>query len=174
MTWKGTVGQRFTPIGFAAYLKTLTFDDWKPEFIVIHNTQVPTLAKWRGQKSIDSLVEYYRDDVKWSGGPHLFIDDDGIWVFTPLTVPGVHSPSFNAKSWGVEIVGDFDKEIFYDSQKALVTCALHAMHARMGWTDTKIKLHKDDPETEHDYCPGKGIRREELESHVQTWLDLAK
>jgi hypothetical protein len=174
VTWKGIVGQRFTADEFDNYVDELSLASWVPSFIVVHNTQVPTFADWRGQRTIDGLVEYYRDTLKWSGGPHLFIDGDWIWVFTPLTVSGVHSPSWNSQSWGVEIVGDFDHEPFGDAQKDLVLRALTTLHARMGWTETKIKLHKDDPATTHDYCPGKNIRREELESHVQTVLDLAK
>jgi len=41
---------------------------------------------------MENFVKYYRDKHKWSAGPHLFIDDKMIWVFTPLTVSGVHSP----------------------------------------------------------------------------------
>lgn len=59
---------------------------------------------------MQNLQSYYRDTMKWSGGPHLFVADDLVWAFTPLTVPGVHSPSWNNVSWGVELVGDYSTE----------------------------------------------------------------
>jgi hypothetical protein len=45
----------------------------------------------------------------WSAGPHLFIADHLIWVFTALGTRGVHSPSWNA-IWWVELVGDYSTE----------------------------------------------------------------
>jgi hypothetical protein len=172
--WKGIVGQRFTPGEFHHYLTGLTFDAWKPKFIVVHNTQIPTLAQWAGRSSIVGLENYYRDNQKWSGGPHLFIEPGGIWVFTPLTVPGVHSPSWNNVAWGVEIVGDFDHETFGDDQKQNVLEALASMHARMGWLEPNIRLHKEDPKTTHTGCPGRNIVKVELEAGIQTLLDISK
>ncbi|HEV2715317.1 MAG TPA: hypothetical protein VGU64_08645, partial [Terriglobales bacterium] len=72
-----------------------------------------TFADWHkhsGEERMRALERYYRDENHWSGGPHLFVADDLMWVFTPLNVPGVHSPSWNRVAWGVELVGDYDKE----------------------------------------------------------------
>ena len=168
--WKGTVGEIFSPAEFRVYLSDVVLGAFKPKFIVVHNTQIPTKAQWRGRRSIDSLVGYYRDEQGWSGGPHLFIDGDGIWVFTPLDKPGVHSPSWNDESWGVEIVGDFDTESFIEPQRGLVTDALTALHHHRGWLAPNIRLHKEDPKTTHTTCPGRAIVKAELEAGIAARL----
>jgi hypothetical protein len=175
MTWKGIVGQRFTAVEFATYVETLAFPGWRPSLIVVHNTQIPTLATWQavpGERWMRSLERYYRDEQGWSGGPHLFIEPGGIWVFTPLTVPGVHSPSWNGSAWGVEIVGDFDREPFTAEGKDTVLNALTALHRRMEWTEPRLRLHKEDPKTTHTGCPGAAIDKIELETKVQFMLAL--
>jgi hypothetical protein len=52
-----------------------------------------------------------RDDQKWSLGPHL-ITPGGILAFSPLTGAAMHSPAWNSISWGVETVGEFEREPF--------------------------------------------------------------
>ena len=114
-TWKGIVGRGFRPQEFEAYVGSLRFTDWRPQFVVVHNTSEPRLSQWHstpGEQRMRNLENYYRNVQGWSAGPHLFIADDLIWVFTPLTTSGVHSPSWNAISWGVEMVGEFEEEPF--------------------------------------------------------------
>jgi hypothetical protein len=176
-SWKGIVGKGFTAEQFDAYAKMYKMDAWRPAFIVVHNTQIPRLDRWHsvpGAQRMQNLATYYRDTKKWSGGPHLFIADDLIWCFTPLNVPGVHSPSWNKTAWGVEIVGDFEHEEFGDDQKSLVTGALAVLHKLAGWSESHLKLHKEDPLTDHTFCPGKNIEKAELEAKVDTLLDLDK
>ena len=112
MNWKPIVGLSFSPADFDRYCHSLTWNAWRPSFIVLHNTGSPTLAQRPEgftKVHIDNLVGYYRDTQKWSAGPHLFIDDKQIWVFTPLTMSGVHSPSWNKVSLGIEMLGDYSK-----------------------------------------------------------------
>ena len=90
MIWKGIVGRNFTPDAFREYVAGLTWGEWQPEFIVLHHTAVPSLAQRPNgfnNASMSGLERYYRDEMGWSAGPHLFVDDQpaGIWVFTPLT-----------------------------------------------------------------------------------------
>lgn len=172
--WKGIVGQRFTADEFDAYLKTLDFSAWRPEFVVVHNTQIPRLDEWSGPGEMDIMTRWYRDQQHWSAGPHLFIDDIGIWVFTPLTTPGVHAPSWNAVSLGVEIVGDFSAESFGDEQKALVIRALAALHLTLGWLVPSIRLHKEDPKTTHTGCPGRNVNKAELIAAVGSYLNIPR
>ena len=42
--WKGIVGKGFKPQEFEAYVGTLLFSAWRPQFVVLHNTAAPTLA----------------------------------------------------------------------------------------------------------------------------------
>ena len=77
---------------------------------------------------MQNLQHYYRDTQHWSAGPHLFIADDLIWVFTPLDTPGVHSPSWNAISWGVELVGDYTTEELSPGVQGNATQGLAALY----------------------------------------------
>ena len=88
MIWKGIVGRNFTPDAFREYVAGLTWGEWQPEFITLHHTAVPSLAQRPNgfnNASMSGLERYYRDEMGWSAGPHLFVDDQpaGIWVFTP-------------------------------------------------------------------------------------------
>ena len=163
--WKGIVGEGFTALEFEAYVRTITFDKWRPQFVVLHNTGDPTFAEWHSvptSQRLKGLESYYRDDQGWSGGPHLFVADDKIWVFTPLTTPGVHSPSWNAVSWGVEIVGDYDHELFRSDVRANVIAALATLHMAVGLDPQTLRLHKDDPKTTHKYCPGTRVSKADI------------
>ena len=160
-TWKGIVGKSFSPDEFDAYVASLSFVNWRPQFVVLHNTAAPTLAQWHsvpGQTRMINLQSFYRDTQKWSAGPHLFVADDLIWVFTPLTMSGVHSPSWNLISWGVEMVGDFSTEAFKSPQKDNVIRALAALHSALGLNPNTLRLHKEDPKTTH-VCPDRAFRR---------------
>ena len=166
--WKGIIGKAFTADQFDAYVAAVSFDTWTPDFVVLHNTAVPTFAQWHtvpGATRMQGLQHYYRDVQHWSGGPHLFVADDFIWVFTPLNVPGVHSPSWNAISWGVELVGDYETETLSAAVRDNAVAALATLHAAIGLDPDKLRLHKEDPRTTHN-CPGKNI----VKADVITWI----
>lgn len=173
--WKGVVGTGFTADAFDAYVDGVQLGAWSPEFVVLHNTAIPTLADWHkvpGARRMQGLVSYYRDDQKWSGGPHLFVADDLIWVFTPLTVPGVHAPSWNGVAWGVETVGDYAKEQLTAAVRGNLVRALAALHRRGELDPDDLKLHKQDPKTTHKGCPGVYLAsvRDEIVSEVKGLL----
>ena len=162
--WKGIVGKGFSPDQFDEYVSGLVFNNWRPQFVVLHNTASPTLSRWHnvpGEVRMANLESYYRDTMKWSGGPHLFIADDLIWVFTPLTVSGIHSPSWNMISWGVEMVGDFSTETLASPQKDNVIRALATLHSALGLDPGNLRLHKEDPKTTH-LCPGSSIIKHDV------------
>src|ERR1700736_3493910 len=159
-TWKGIVGRGFRPQEFEAYVGSLRFTDWRPQFVVVHNTSEPRLSQWHstpGEQRMRNLENYYRNVQGWSAGPHLFIADDLIWVFTPLTTSGVHSPSWNAISWGVELVGDYTTEELSAAVQGNAIQALAALYALAGLTPNNLRLHKEDPNTTHKDCPGMRI-----------------
>jgi hypothetical protein len=163
--WKGIIGKGFSCDDFDDYVSGLSLLSWRPQFVVLHNTALPTLAQWHsapGSTRMANLETYYRDTNKWSAGPHLFIADDLIWVFTPLTVSGVHSPSWNSISWGVELVGDFSKEEFVSPQKTNAVRALAALHSAAGIDPRTLRLHREDPKTTHLGCPGPNVAKESV------------
>jgi hypothetical protein len=159
------VDQSFTPEEFDAYCNTLQWTAWRPSFVVLHNTAEPSLEQRPDgltEAHIQGLVSYYRDDQGWHAGPHLSIDDRQIWVFTPLTVPGVHSPSWNRLALGVEMLGNYETEAFDSGRWAQVRqnamAALPTLHAVLGIDVNTLKLHREDPKTTHAY-PGKNVRK---------------
>jgi hypothetical protein len=170
--WKGIVGKSFTPDEFDSYCHTLEWSAWRPSFIVLHNTAVPSLAQrpeGLTRQHIQNLETYYRDTQKWKAGPHLFIDDKQIWVFTPLTVSGTHSPSWNKLALGVEMLGDYEKEPFDSGRAARVrsntVAALATLCAILGIDSHTMRLHREDPLTTHA-CPGKNVRKLEVIQEV--------
>ena len=168
------VAKRFSPAEFRDYLAGLALTAWKPSMVVLHNTAVPTLAQRPNGFSASSmrdLMHYYGHVQGWSGGPHLFVDDLGIWVFNPLDDPGVHSPSWNSRAWGVEMLGDYEREGFETGRGLLVranaVAAVAAMFSRIAQPpdDAWFKLHREDPKTTHA-CPGKGVSKATFRSAV--------
>ena len=163
-TWKGIIGRSFTPAAFPGYVASISFPVWRPQFVVLHNTASPKLSEWHsvtGDTRMRNLENFYKNVQKWSAGPHLFVADDLIWVFTPLNVSGVHSPSWNAISWGVEMVGDFSVEPFTGAIRNNALTALSALHAALGLDPHTLRLHKEDPKTTH-ICPGKNVVKSEI------------
>ncbi len=174
--WKGTVGSGFTPEEFDGYVSQLHFGVWRPQFVVLHNTARPRISEWHsvpGDQRMGNLAHYYRDTMKWSAGPHLFVADDLIWVFTPLITSGIHSPSWNRISWGVEMVGDYGVESFSEGLGQKVrdnaVAALTTLHAIMGLDSHTLRLHKEDPLTDHD-CPGKNVDKADIVRRVHDRL----
>jgi len=166
--WKGIVAKAFDADAFDEYCHTLSWEAWRPSFIVLHNTQIPSLAERPNGFSlshIQQLEAFYRDTQEWRAGPHLFVDDTQIWVFTPLTVSGTHSPSWNKLALGIEMLGDYDAESFTDGRGlAIRTNAVKAMaslSAVLGLDPQTIRLHREDPLTTHA-CPGSAVKKLEV------------
>jgi len=168
--WKGIIGRGFRPQEFKDYVGTLTFGDWRPQFVVLHNTSSPRLSQWHshpGEERMRNLEAYYRDEQGWSAGPHLFVADDLIWAFTPLTTSGVHSPSWNGISWGIEMVGEYEEEPFNAGVRENTVDALAILHAWRGIDPDTLHFHKEDPKTTHKECPGKNVDKDDMIQRVK-------
>lgn len=171
--WKGIEGKSFSPADFDTYCHGLQWVAWRPSFIVLHNTAIPTLAQCPNgltMQHIHNLESFYRDTQGWKAGPHLFVDDLQIWVFTPLTVSGTHSPSWNKLALGLEMLGDYSKEAF-DSGRGLAVrknaiAAMATLCAILGLRADSMKLHREDPLTTHA-CPGQNVRKLEVIQEVE-------
>ena len=170
--WTPIIGKRFTTDEFDTYVNGLTFG-WQPAFVVVHNTGSPTIAQRPSgftEQHMQNLVSFYRDTQGWHAGPHCFVDQNGIWVFTPLTVPGVHSPSWNAVSWGVETLGDYMTEAFTDPIKANLTACLATLHDAAGLDSHTMRFHREDPKTTHRDCPGDHVVKADLITAVHALI----
>jgi hypothetical protein len=173
MAWKGIIGKNFSQQDFDSYCHSIQWTAWRPSFIVLHNTASPSLTDRPNgltREHIENLEAFFRDKQKWSAGPHLFIDDKQIWVFTPLNVSGTHSPSWNKVALGIEMLGDYEKEAFDSGRGLLVRentiAAMATLSAILGLDPATMKLHKEDPATTHA-CPGKNVRKLEMIQAVQ-------
>ena len=168
MTWKGIVGLSFSGTDFEKYCQGLSWASWRPQFVVLHNTAVPTLAqrpKGLTRDNILALESFYRDQQHWEAGPHLFVDDAQIWVFTPLTTSGTHSPSWNKVSFGIEMLGDYASEAFATGRGSRVrdnaVSAIASLSAAVGIDPGTMRLHKEDPLTTHA-CPGANVDKQDI------------
>ncbi|HUC83473.1 MAG TPA: peptidoglycan recognition family protein [Flavisolibacter sp.] len=173
-TWKGIIGQSFSPPDFNAYCHALQWGNWRPSFIVLHNTAIPSLAQRPNGFSVQNMKAleiYYRDIKKWKAGPHLFIDDHKIWVFTPLTTPGTHSPSWNKRSLGVEMLGDYANECFTCGRGAKVRsntiAVLATLSSLLDLDPESLRMHKEDPLTTHN-CPGSKVNKKDVINELKT------
>ena len=176
MPWKPIVGLAFNAAQFDTYCHSLQWNAWRPSFIVLHNTAAPSLAQRPNgftAQHIQNLVGFYRDQQHWSAGPHLFIDDKKIWVFTPLIVSGVHSPSWNKLAIGIEMLGNYAAESFSTGRGSKVrenaVAAMATICAILGLPPATIKLHKEDPATTHN-CPGKNVKKPEIIAEVESLI----
>ena len=161
------VGKQCTPAEFAAYVESLKLGSagWTPSFVVRHNTGSPTLAQRPGgltPQHLLNLADYYSNTEHWHAGPHLFVDDVHISVFSSLLHPGVHSPSWNGVSFGVEQLGEFGSED-YNSGRGLAVqqnavAAIAILSHFAGIDSHSMRDHYMDPETSHKDCPGKTCR----------------
>lgn len=182
------VKQGFSQEDFRKYVATQSWNQWRPNKIVWHNTAAPTLKQWiksadddaltgktPGITRIRNLELFFKDNNGWSGCPHLFIANNLIWVMNPLTAPGVHSPSWNGTSIGIEMIGDFSTEdddagegLKVKNNTILATAILCSALGIDPKTD--IYLHKQDPKTTHD-CPGEHIAKDK-QVMIEAVVDL--
>lgn len=190
MAWRGIVGRSFSASEFEKYVAGLQFGTWRPRFVVVHNTSAPDTKTWQGWQTrkppisdeqwARNLEGYYKGQG-WSSGPHLFVTPKGILVFSPLTAPGTHSPSWNSTAWGVETVGEFDRDPFTGPIKDNLVAALGILHMAAGLSVLPyavnvrgLHFHKEDVRTSHKGCPGKNIIKADLVKAVQSYIDRAQ
>ncbi len=169
------------PDALADYLHTLPRPTWC-RAVVIHHTAVPTLDQWRGQRTMDALRKYYKDEVQWldpkgvvqrgwSAGPHLFLAPDGLWVGTPPMTVGVHAGNWNRWSIGVEVVGDYNRVPWSEPTRQRVLATTVALFTWLGIRQANLDTlrgHREcgSPKT----CPGSAIDMDQVRAWVQQAL----
>jgi hypothetical protein len=180
MVWKDFNPKQLSKEALRARIEALTWTSWKPTGIVLHNTAAPTLAQWaeagpRHDARIQNLENYY-EGLGWNGGPHWFVSRDWFDEFNNPLRRGTHSPSFNATHFGIEMVGNYDKEDFNSGGGAQVrdnaVYLMALLCKKFNWDPARvIKFHKEDPKTTHD-CPGKKVVKADIIARVKQ--ELAK
>jgi len=198
------IGQALTPKEFASYVSTYNFGTIPPSYLVIHHTYKPD-ASWapisgdqstwwdrneaglsndqirdKRKPQLDSIMAYYRDYHGWSAGPHLFVDERWIWLFTPMDTVGIHAASGNSYtdasglhySVGIEVVGYFENVGWPVTIQKNLQVAVQTLKARLknfdivyhegpkntpAAHDHSISFHRD---YNKDACPGAVITPE--------------
>ncbi len=158
------VGTQWNLAGFEKYLSK-TDTGWS-DSVTIHHTGFPDLAmrkKGLTAQHIRNIRDYYKGKG-WSGGPHLFIDDLDISGMNPLNERGVHARSFNSKSIGIEVLGNYDNEDpksgrGWECWKLTAKVVAAILNAKgLPATKATILFHRDDPKTSKT-CPGNKIEK---------------
>lgn len=176
MSWDDFTGITYDRAGLARRLDGMEWDrGFKPAGIILHNTAAPTLAQWveegpSHEARIKNLKAYYQG-LGWHAGPHWFVSREHFTEFMDPRTRGTHSPSFNADHFGIEMVGDYDKESFDSGDGAKVrdnaVFLMAYLCSRFGWDPAKvIKLHKEDPKTTHA-CPGRNVVKLDIVTRVK-------
>lgn len=184
------VARRFTHAQFQSYLDDLNITPWA-KFVVVHNTSAPDIRLfrddwmkrpgWTTEQWLRNLVSYY-SGLGWNGCPHLFIPpmDDTILVLNSLLVHGTHTPSWNQFSYGVETVGEFEREPFEDPTRANLVAALAMLHEKLGLRPDGFSLgssglhfHKEDEHTTHRTCPGRNMVKTDLVEAVLNGMGIS-
>ncbi|MFH0838389.1 MAG: peptidoglycan recognition family protein [Patescibacteria group bacterium] len=159
---------------FISYIATYNFGTQPADKLVIHHTWRPAKDKWGGASSIQGLKRYY-EGKGWPAGPHLFVAEDGIWLFSPMRLDGIHAGSLNHRSIGIEVVGDYDNEKWTGKTKENALGVIKSLMNQLGIDKQNIFFHRD---VSSKSCPGKTITKvwlfEELgEVRIPIWATEA-
>lgn len=193
------IGKGLTPEEFAVYVNQYNIGSIPPSFLVFHHTYIPS-ASWdrtntgrdwdaneqglntgqvynKRRVQLNGIRNYYRDSLKWDRGPHLFIDEKWVWLFTPLYYQGIHAGPANGYwkggkyyySIGIEVIGNYSQVEWPESVQRNVSVVSKALyHKCKAWKPVYgkgpgfISSHRDYM---HTSCTGNAIRNEFIE-HV--------
>jgi len=192
------IGTGLTAQAFNAYVASYNFGRIPPDYLVLHHTAIPstlaarypTGAVWdageeglsdariyqKRTRQLDALAKYYQDTLGWDRGPHLFIDETYIWLFTPMNAVGIHAKEGNSYtaggrlhySIGIEVIGYYENTRWPANVAANVRAAVQALCNRLGISPTyrpgpthTPASHANSVSSHRDYnkpqCPGAAI-----------------
>ncbi len=141
---------------------------------MLHNIEQLTAPGGLTEEYLRDIEQEYRAKG-WSAGPHLFVDSERIWVFSPLTASGVHANSWNNQTLGIEMEGDYrtGREEFNSGRglqvQGLAVAAVAILSSILGLDPGTMMLHKENGETEHD-CPGENVNKEQFIQEVRGYI----
>ena len=164
-------------------LEHLNYGDRTIHWVVLHHTEAPDHAQWKGWTHIESMLEFWlkrQSDSGWSHpvGGHFVVAPDGqIWCpFGDLAIPLNASSDQDANRHGIaiETVGNFDigHDVLEGAQRhAMVGLTAYLVH-RFSLSRDDIKFHRDYPAAQKS-CPGSGLQRAPIQDAVQAALPWA-
>lgn len=187
------LGQGLTADEFTAYVESYDFGTIPPDYVVLHHTanpctqhaQYPGGSAWDANEGglndeqikarrlgkLTAIKEFYRTNPSyfWDRGPHLFIDDRWIWLFTPMRHVGIHAAEGNSftrggqlhYSIGIEVVGYYEHVQWPESVQRLVGHAVAVLKRRLGTFELRYQPFAGGVSSHRDYnkpqCPGAAI-----------------
>lgn len=212
------IGQAITVPEFSSYIAQYRFGSVPPDYVVLHHTANPDASwaplssdartKWdrseagasesqiktKRKAQMDAIMHYYRDSLGWNAGPHLFIDERWIWLFTPMFDVGIHAASGNSYrdsrkrlhySIGIEVVGYYEHVRWPPAVARNVGLALAILSRRLGTFSLDYRPGPTNTPQAHvgslcshrDFnkpaCPGKAISESFYVSVAQAgWKEL--
>ncbi len=186
------LNKKLTIQEFSDYLSNKSFGNTPPDSIVLHHTWKPRKQDWRGQYTVEGLKRFY-EGKGWSAGPHIFVADDGIWLFTDMYNVGIHAGEGNARyahedgriyngyqvpssirdynnfkiqsySIAVEVVGDYDQEVWSGDTKSNSLYCLDMLMKKLNISENKLNFHRD---FSTKTCPGMAIKKDWVLSELK-------
>lgn len=162
-------GEAKTAEQFTEYVQEYNFGGIKPDYIVLHHTAIPgaSYAPFPGKehwdanedgksdeqvmaqrkRKLDNIKSYYAG-LGWDRGPHLFVDDRYIWLFTPMYEVGYHAKEGNMigddielpkhYSIGIEVVGYYEHVQWPPQVEQLVRHAVTTLQKRLGTFELQL------------------------------------
>ena len=166
---------------FEKYVESVKHTMGWANSVTIHHMAYPDLEMRPNgltPQHMRNLRDYYENELGWSAGPHLFIDDHNISGMSGLQRRGVHAVAFNATSIGIEMLGSYDvgDDDPFNGRGSLV---LHRTAKAVGIllkaigleaNENTIHFHRDDPNTSKT-CPGTAIKKDWFVSLVKSLDD---
>ncbi|OGH90754.1 MAG: hypothetical protein A2507_00915 [Candidatus Magasanikbacteria bacterium RIFOXYD12_FULL_33_17] len=150
------VNQKLNRSQFTSYANSKNYGSLPPNKLVIHHTWSPSKEEWNGQNTVLGLKHYY-EGLGWSAGPHLFVAEDGIWLFSDMSRDGIHAGSGNHLSIGIEVVGDYDNQVWCGETKTNTLHSINTLLKKLNIPDSEIHFHRDYSKKS---CPGNAITKQ--------------
>lgn len=159
-------GRQMSAAAFLQYVDTLPLKG-KYNMVFIHHTAIPNEQQWDSSGGWEyrkqQMNEYYATvpiwydasgvkHVGWDAGPHLFVDQVGIGLFTPLTQDGVGVYNHNTRTRHIEIVGDFTSHLPDGARLSNAVTAAAALLKAGGLTIDALHYHREFQS--NTSCPG--------------------
>jgi len=141
---------------FEGYVSAMNFSPNNPNKVIVHHSFSPTQKQWKGEATMVGLKKIY-EGKGWPSGPHLFIEENGIWLFSPMNQTGTHAKAGNTRSIGIEVVGDYTNVKWPEKTKENVLGAIKILLKKLNLNEDNIHVHREYSQTA---CPGNAITRD--------------
>jgi hypothetical protein len=125
--------------------------------------------KQRRLGKLRNIMTYYRDSLDWDRGPHLFIDDRYIYLFSPMAEIGIHAAAGNSYedgaglhySVGIEVIGYYEHVRWPPEIERLVGHCVAVLKRRFSTFELVSRPRAGAVSSHRDYnkprCPGHAI-----------------